>query len=854
MSNDEREKQVTQDAGSQLGDDKEARDPHLSFSSSTLIPEGEDTRGDLAPWPIEIPNLTIGEQIGRGGSSTVFRATLRSHPERTLAVKVLRDSLSNRDSLLRFNRETNVLQKLDHPNITKLHQFGVTASGQPFLVLEFVEGVRLERYLERLELMLKSKGEAAEVIESRVLNRKLELVIQVCDAVQYAHDQGVLHRDLKPGNIVVTPDGRAMLMDFGLAKGHRDNDIQLEETKSGAIIGTLNFLAPEQVFSIRGGVTRRTDVFGLGAILHVVLTGVAPFSFNSFGEAATEYFKRLPNKLTKRFQVPRNLEAICLKALAPNAVDRYGSAREVADDLRRYLDGKPVAAQANQFARRVTLIHHQYPWLFRNAILLLVAMTLASLFFYSSWQKTEDALAKSRQRSSTLKELLLDLSGRVRDQEASPDTIKDRLLLLEMMESTLGKLDEDLEKDNELLHESAMVDYRLGQVYFHLYSSEKGQAYFGRASEKFNRLAEAGYDVAGSRFGLFHSQLRAGNLDAAYEEIMSLIADSPDNMDYLEAACTMNYRYADSNFRETDFQKVKEYVGKGNRLLDQLKPFPNGWSRICRKRAESAYLQARLLLLNDQLSQAAAELEKSVAFYEQFPVLDCPTESEACEQMKYANFAMAVAALDNDFQRVAEIHKANVARYQRALETYTMRPHLYGHHVCHLIDLIAIAKRSKGLIDEAIVNDAIEECESILAVWFAERYNIEWLSTSMVQLMLLTDQEQLEIGGEVVALRDVLDPIESNSICKGRASLRLGEFDLAREAFVIRPNVYFDEITAAYLKLLDSDELENSQMPNDLLRHLPSESYLLAISPRFMGAAAGSFFESDLDYLARSRD
>ena len=276
----------------------------------------------------------ILSEIGSGGMGRVFLA-VDERLGRKVAIKTLKAQYMNDAALrARFMREARAMAKLSHPNIVPIYGLGEPEE-IPHFVMEYLEGQPLDR-----------------VAHSLPLREKVQLMHKVVLAVEFLHQHSLLHRDLKPANILVGPDLDPKLLDFGLAL--EVGDLQNRVTHFGAIVGTPDYLSPEQTHG--GGVLDpRSDVFSLGTILYQVLTGSLPFRGETPMEltgAIREQEPVLPRRLNT--SLPRGLQNICLKALEKNPQDRYGSARDMAQDLERYLAGEEVLAVPTSYARMIS--------------------------------------------------------------------------------------------------------------------------------------------------------------------------------------------------------------------------------------------------------------------------------------------------------------------------------------------------------------------------------------------------------------------------------------------------------------------------------------------------------------------
>ena len=269
----------------------------------------------------------IHEELGRGGMGVVYRAR-QVTLNRQVALKMIRAGVLADDvELRRFQNEAEAVAQLDHPGIVPVYEVG-EHQGQRYFSMKLIPGGSLGGRLDAY----KDDPRAAAA-----------LLAEVAEAVQHAHARGILHRDLKPANILLDEQGKPHVTDFGLAKKLEES---IELTQSGAVMGTPAYMSPEQSLGRRGAVTTASDVYGLGAVLYAVLTGRAPFQGDSVIDTLQAVRERPadpPSRLNRK--VPRDLEVICLKALEKEPRRRYASARELADDLNRWLKGEPVTAR-----------------------------------------------------------------------------------------------------------------------------------------------------------------------------------------------------------------------------------------------------------------------------------------------------------------------------------------------------------------------------------------------------------------------------------------------------------------------------------------------------------------------------
>lgn len=320
--------------------------------------------------PEQIGPYRIVSQLGHGGMGVVYRAE-QAHPvRRTVALKVLKTGMDTREVVARFEAERQALAMMSHPGVARVYEAGVTHTGRPYFAMEYVPGVPLTKYCEENNLPLR---------------KRLDLFIQVCRAVQHAHQKGIIHRDLKPSNILVMlVDGEPVpkVIDFGIAKATHPGPALTDRTlhtHAGVLIGTPEYMSPEQAFSDGTDVDTRSDIYSLGVVLYQLLTGALPYEPRTLRHLTPESVARLildseplrPSvRLAKlsaervdtqlvRREIHGDLDWITLKAIDKDRSRRYESAFALAADIMRYLESQPVTARpptlgyrAKKFVRR----------------------------------------------------------------------------------------------------------------------------------------------------------------------------------------------------------------------------------------------------------------------------------------------------------------------------------------------------------------------------------------------------------------------------------------------------------------------------------------------------------------------
>jgi WD40 repeat protein/predicted Ser/Thr protein kinase len=329
-----------------------ALDPTLTLSDGHPV----------TPSQPRVGRYRILRRIAEGGMGTVYEAEQDS-PRRTVALKVVRGGLASPALVKRFAHEAQILGRLHHPGIAQVYEAGLAEDGQPFFAMEFIRGVPLDQYAR---------------LQSLTLPARLELMARVCDAVQHAHDQGVIHRDLKPANILVDEAGQPKVLDFGVARA-TDADLLTSAglTQTGQLLGTPNYMSPEQVAADPAAIDQRADVYALGVVLFELLAHRLPYRLDNrpLAEAARLVLEQDPPRLGSLDPELRgDVETIVAKALEKDKARRYASAGQLADDLRRYLAHEPILARPQSALYRLSRLARRYKALVAGLTLTFLAL------------------------------------------------------------------------------------------------------------------------------------------------------------------------------------------------------------------------------------------------------------------------------------------------------------------------------------------------------------------------------------------------------------------------------------------------------------------------------------------------
>ncbi len=320
--------------------------------------------------PRQIGPYTIKRAIASGGMGVVYEA-VQDHPRRSVALKIMRQGLASRSALRRFEFESQILGRLRHACIAQVYDAGVHdedgSQSVPYFVMEYIPSAKtLTEYAQMRHLPTRER---------------LELFSKVCDGVHHGHQKGVIHRDLKPGNVLVDSSGQPKIIDFGVARA-TDSDMAVTtlQTDVGQLVGTLQYMSPEQIEADPNDLDVRSDVYSLGVVLYELLTGRLPYDVSNTPviHATRIIREQAPQRLsTIDHDLRGDVETIALKALQKEREARYQSAMELAQDIRRYLNDEPISARPPSLIYQIRIFARRNKAAFA-AIVAVVAVSVAA--------------------------------------------------------------------------------------------------------------------------------------------------------------------------------------------------------------------------------------------------------------------------------------------------------------------------------------------------------------------------------------------------------------------------------------------------------------------------------------------
>ena len=455
-------------------------------SCRAQVAEMRDIVGDLqlavrdaAPTPLPdwIGDYRIIRKLGQGGMGVVFEAE-QPEPRRRVALKVvLGERYVDEFHAKLFQREAQALAHLNHPGIAAIYEAGSADDGSRFFAMELVRGVSLTEYVNRPDGPLP-------------LRDRLRLFVTVCEAINYAHQRGVIHRDLKPSNILVDRAGNPKVLDFGLARiTEADLNVVTVATETGRMLGTLPYMSPEQARADTDNIDVRADVYALGVVLYELATGVLPLDVSQLPlhEAVRDVCERRPPRPRSiNRALPADVETIALKALEKDPARRYQGVEALADDVRRYLDSRPILARppsaAYQLRKFVT--RHKLP----SALAAWLLTALVAFAVTTHFQSQRVAAERDRAERETRTVAQINAVLENLWESADPWQAGDRdLRVIDALDGAAKRVEAEL-VDAPLV--AAAVRSAIANTYVSFSDYEKAERHLRFALEK--RLAELG--------------------------------------------------------------------------------------------------------------------------------------------------------------------------------------------------------------------------------------------------------------------------------------------------------------------------------------------------------------------------
>ena len=481
-----------------LSADADARSSFLQSAPHAgaldLDSDGLGAVGDLAPGQLFEHRFQLVRKLGEGGMGQVWLAEQTTPVRRSVALKLIRAGMYDETVVHRFKSERQSLAIMDHPAIAKVFDAGATPKGQPYLVMEYAPGLPITEYCDQRKLRIRDR---------------LELFIQACEGVQHAHQKAIIHRDLKPANIlVVDVDGKPVprIIDFGLAKAAvPELTGQTLFTRFGQFMGTPGYMSPEQVDPNIRDIDTRTDVYSLGVILYVLLTGLQPFEAKGRQRPSLEEWLRQlredePPHPSRKIAADRetmssgaaargtepkqwvrqllgDLDCIAMKALERDRARRYGTPSELAADLRRYLNHEPVLARpagAGYRLRKYTRRHRVAVAVGAGLLVVFAVFSVLQALQLQQISEERDRANRERDRATRITDFMTGMFKVADPSESRGYNITVR----EILDKASGDIQTGLNADPLL---QAQLMSIMGQVYDHLGLYSRAQPLLAKA-------------------------------------------------------------------------------------------------------------------------------------------------------------------------------------------------------------------------------------------------------------------------------------------------------------------------------------------------------------------------------------
>lgn len=757
--------------------------------------------GDLKPRdPTEVGAYSILGRIGEGGMGVVYEARQR-RPERTVALKVVRPGVMTRSMLRRFEHETELLGRLSHPGIAAIYDAGI-ADDRPYFAMELVKGEPLTTYAREHHLGTR---------------QRVALMAKVADALQHAHERGVIHRDLKPGNILVQADGEPKILDFGVARA-TDGDIQTVtlQTDIGQLIGTVPYMSPEQAAGESSEVDTRSDVYSLGVVLYELLAGRLPYAVKDklVHEAVRVIREDEPTPLSSVNKVFRgDLDTIVGTALEKEKSRRYDSPAALAADLRRYLHNETILARPASTAYQLTKFARRHQLLVGALAAVLVILVSALVLL------SVGLAVVTSQREIARRQVLIaeEVNAFLNDDllaAVAPEREGREVLMIDLLDAAAARVD-DRFPDEPLVE--AEIRSTIGDTYRRLGELDQAETHLQRAYDL--HLAELGLDhertmQSANRLGHFYRQI--GRLELArdrYEEVLAYREHAFGASDPLTVSTMTNLAGLE--------RQLGQYEA-ARRLYERAETLTRDWD------ADSS---ERLYLLEGMagLYKDTGEFEKSVAAYEQVLAahqrLHGESSAEAINTMNNLGVALrrhgrveeALDMLDRTYAAKQDLlgprHPSTLAtmtnlgrsRYQAGLqeeaasildESLELHLDVLGEgHLGTLVTMTSLANASSGMgqLEEALRVNA--RAAALAETHLGPTHPLA-ITISIDRASLLIQAEQ-DADALIVAEAATQQAQEAESFLvslamlkKGRALVNLGCFDEAERHLLETHEVY----------------------------------------------------------------
>ena len=667
---------------------------------------------DFTSSPRRLGDYELLRQIGRGGMGVVYEAQQQSL-DRRVALKILPfASMLDRKQILRFQNEARAAAQLQHPNIVPIHGVG-SDQGVHFYAMQLINGQSLRQVLENRSLADEQKATSKPESVHQSINTDAisdatsqsaygkhvhgirdtramtQLVVQAADALQTAHECGIIHRDIKPSNLLIDENRKLWITDFGLASSSMDDGV----TATGDIIGTLPYMSPEQASGQSTLVDHRTDVYSLGVTLYELLTNCRPFE----GTNHNDVLRQIESGECKGVRhwtpsIPKDLENVVAKAMATDREERYASAREMADDLERFHQGIPTVARPPSTAQRITkwARRHQTSVLAAIAVAMLsiASLTTGIIVLYQERAETAAALATSQANENLAEQRLVLAKRNLEEARSAVDTLGTRAAELlshvprtefarrNLLESVLHYHERLLIQQNDspqLRTDKAMTHAKMGAINEQLGDDQRASEQYEIACQLFTELLDMAED--NDQYGREAARLatclnnhalviaRLGRTDdakariaKAIKTLQTLITETPEQSD-LQRSLATSWNNLGIIQADHDTAAARECYRSAIKILEQPASAAQDNSERLLTLA-TVFRNLSLLVKADHLEEAIRWSQESMKLYEKL------VESEPTDLEYKAHLANSYSGL------TSLLSKRPMENMDKLLETY----------------------------------------------------------------------------------------------------------------------------------------------------------------------------------------
>ncbi len=728
---EDRDSTVQHDQTENVAPDRTYSDPSLDQPKPGITDQGDQDE-DERPGTVIAGKYMLADVIGEGGMGSVYRASQTQPVKRQVALKLIKTGMNSRDVLARFDAERQALALMDHPNIARIYDGGVTDSGQPYFVMELVDGVPITDFCDLKRL---------------TVNARLELFVAVCQAVQHAHQKGIIHRDLKPSNVLVTEvEGHPTpkVIDFGVAKATEQKLTDMSFSDTGAIVGTPAYMSPEQADPASMDIDTRTDVYALGVMLYELLVGSPPLDAKQFKRGAIVEMLRMvrevdpprpSTKLSTAGTLPniaanRSIEPAKLSKLLKGELDwvvmksqekdrnrRYETANGLARDLQRYLADEVVEARPPSRGYRFRKFVRRH----KGQV---IAASLVLLSLFAGVVGTTLGMVKAKEQQN-MAELNLKRSEEnfrlaVENQKKSEENYR---LAREAVDRYLTQVSE-----NRLLNEPYMDELRL-----ELLGSAK--EFYQTFADRRREDRTAAKDLAIAHANIADIDWRLGKNEAAIEELeisrKTLLAADP--------AASTDLQFLRSGVRLSSFHlqlgRFDQALSTVNRTLSDAetaqKAQPDD-TLLENMIARVLELRGTIFRRGNRKAEAIADFERAAKILERL-VLVRPDVYEYSRDLAkifehrgyLANESQDIDEADDWHRKSMAIHRTNVQADPTSLES--------REGLAVSISNVALVLRSKEKYVEAI--QATQEIVDIYRTLVREHPGVARYRSSLASVL-----------------------------------------------------------------------------------------------------------------------